>query len=110
MMTGGSGGAARPAACRPQRSGLGWRAASRPSRPGATRQVRTDNLDLVLSQITAEECNDAADELARYLDAGLMTTRELLAAFLNDLNNECLTRWGPRGESGDAGRLPVSPP
>jgi hypothetical protein len=57
--------------------------------------VRTDNLDLVLSQITAEECNDAADELARYLDAGLMTTRELLAAFLNDLNNECLTRWVP---------------
>jgi hypothetical protein len=72
--------------------------------------VRTDNLDLVLSQTTAEECNDAADELARYLDAGLTTTRELLAAFLNDLNNECLTRWGPRGGSGEAGRLPASPP
>jgi hypothetical protein len=72
--------------------------------------VRTDNLDLVLSQVTAEECNDAADELARYLDAGLTTTRELLAAFLNDLNNECLTRWGPRGESGEAGRLSASPP
>ena len=72
--------------------------------------MRTDNLDLVLSQLTAAECNEAADELARYLDAGLMTTRELLAAFLNDLNNECLTRWGPRGESGDAGRLPASPP
>ena len=72
--------------------------------------MRTDNLDLVLSQITAEECNDAADELSRYLDAGLITTRELLAAFLNDLNNECLTRWGPRGESGDAGRLPAPPP
>jgi hypothetical protein len=71
--------------------------------------VRTDNLDLVLSQITAEECNDAADELARYLDAGLTTTRELLAAFLNDLNNECLTRWGPRGESGEAGGLPARP-
>jgi hypothetical protein len=25
-----------------------------------------------------------------------------MAAFLNDLNNECLTRWGPRGESGEA--------
>jgi hypothetical protein len=71
--------------------------------------VRTENVDLVLSQITADECNDAAEELARYLDAGLMTTRELLAAFLNDLNNECLTRWGPRGEQGDAGRLPAPP-
>ena len=71
--------------------------------------MRTDNVDLVLSQITADECNDAADELARYLDAGLMTTRELLAAFLNDLNNECLTRWGPRGESGEAGGLPAPP-
>ena len=72
--------------------------------------MRTDNVDLVLSQITAEECNDAADELARYLDAGLTTTRELLAAFLNDLNNECLIRWGPRGQSGEAGGLPAAPP
>ena len=72
--------------------------------------MRTDNVDLVLSQITADECNDAADELARYLDAGLMTTRELLAAFLNDLHNECLTRWGPRGESSEAGGLPAPPP
>jgi hypothetical protein len=71
--------------------------------------VRTGNVDLVLSQITADECNDAAEELARYLDAGLMTTRELLAAFLNDLNNECLTRWGPRGERGEAGSLPAPP-
>lgn len=63
----------------------------------------------MLSQITADECNDAAEELARYLDAGLMTTRELLAAFLNDLNNECLTRWGPHGEQGDAGHLPAPP-
>jgi hypothetical protein len=59
--------------------------------------MRTENLDLVLSQITAAECNEAADELARFLGAGLITTRELMAAFLNDLNNECLTRWGPRG-------------
>jgi hypothetical protein len=71
--------------------------------------VRTENVDLVLSQITAEECNDAAEELARYLDAGLTTTRELLAAFLNDLNNECLSRWGPRGEHGEAGSLPAPP-
>jgi hypothetical protein len=71
--------------------------------------MRTDNLDLVLSQLTAAECNDAADELARYLDAGLMTTRELMAAFLNDLNNESFTRWGPRGESGEAGDLPAPP-
>jgi hypothetical protein len=39
-----------------------------------------------------------------------MTTRELLAAFLNDLNNECLTRWGSRGEHGQAGSLPDPPP
>ena len=71
--------------------------------------MRTENLDLVLSQLTAAECNEATDELARYLDAGLATTRELMAAFLNDLNNECLTRWGPRGDSGEAGGLPTSP-
>ena len=69
--------------------------------------MRTENLDLVLSQTTADECHDATEELARYLDAGLTTTRELLAAFLNDLNNECLTRWGPAGERGEAGRLPA---
>jgi hypothetical protein len=57
--------------------------------------VRSENVDLVLSQVTADEYNDAAEELARYLDAGLTTTRELLAAFLNDLNNECLTRRVP---------------
>jgi hypothetical protein len=72
--------------------------------------VRSENVDLVLSQVTADECNDAVEELARYLDAGLMTTRELLAAFLNDLNNECLTRWGSRGEHGQAGSLPDPPP
>jgi hypothetical protein len=58
--------------------------------------MRTENLDLLLSQLTVAECNEATDELARYLNAGLRTTRELMAAFLNDLNNECLTRWGPR--------------
>ena len=71
--------------------------------------MRTENLDLVLSQLTAAECNEATDELARYLDAGLAATRELMAAFLNDLNNECLSRWGPRGERDEAGRLPASP-
>jgi len=70
--------------------------------------MRTENLDLVLSQLTAAECNEATDELARYLDAGLATTRELMAAFLNDLNNERLTRWGPHGESGAAGGLPAA--
>jgi hypothetical protein len=78
-------------------------------RPGVACPVRTENVDLVLSQSTADECNDAAEELARYLDAGLTTTRELLAAFLNDLNNECLSRWGPRGEHGEAGSLPAPP-
>ena len=72
--------------------------------------MRTENVDLVLSQITADECNDAAEELAHYLDAGLITTRQLLSAFLNDLNNECLTRWDARGESGEAGGLPGPPP
>jgi hypothetical protein len=57
--------------------------------------MRTENLDLALSQLTADECKEASDELARYLDAGLATTRELMAAFLNDLNNERLTRWAP---------------
>ena len=72
--------------------------------------MRTENLDLVLSQVTADECNDAVEELARHLDAGRTTTRELLAAFLNDLNNECLTRWGSRGEHGQAASLPDSLP
>ena len=71
--------------------------------------MRTDHLDLVLSQLTAAECNEAADELAPYLDAGLVTTRELMAAFLNDLNIESLPRRGPRGESGEAGGLPAPP-
>jgi hypothetical protein len=57
--------------------------------------LRTDNLDKVLSQATGAECKKAAEELERYLDLGLVATRELLAAFLNDLNDECLIRWGP---------------
>jgi hypothetical protein len=57
--------------------------------------VETGNVDLVLDQIGASECNEASEELAQYLDAGLPATRQLLAAFLNDLNNERLTRWGP---------------
>ena len=43
--------------------------------------MRTENLDLALSQLTAVECNKATDELARHLDAGMTTTRELMAAF-----------------------------
>jgi hypothetical protein len=70
--------------------------------------METGNVDLVLSEITADECNEAAEELARYLDAGLLATRKLLAAFLNDLNNECLTRWGPRGQNGRQGDVPES--
>jgi hypothetical protein len=62
--------------------------------------METGNVDLVLSEITADECNEATEELARYLDAGLLATKRLLAAFLNDLNNERLTRWGPQGQSG----------
>jgi hypothetical protein len=70
--------------------------------------METGNVDLVLSEITADECNEAAEELARYLDAGLLATRKLLSAFLNDLNNECLTRWGPRGQIGRQGDVPES--
>jgi hypothetical protein len=33
------------------------------------------------------------EELARHLDAGMTTTREPMATFHNDLNNERLTRW-----------------
>ncbi len=67
--------------------------------------METGNVDVVLTRITANECNAAAEELARYLDTALpateelMTARVLLAAFLNDLNNERLTRWGSQGHS-----------
>jgi hypothetical protein len=67
--------------------------------------METGNLDVVLMRTTANECNAAAEDLARYLDTGLpateelLTARELLAAFLNDLSNECLTRWGPQVQS-----------
>jgi hypothetical protein len=60
--------------------------------------METGNVDLVLSELTAVECTEATEELARYLDDGLLVSRRLLAAFLNDLNNECLTRWGPQGQ------------
>jgi hypothetical protein len=71
--------------------------------------MRTSNLDKVLDQATGADCQQAAEELERYLDAGLTATRELLAAFLNDLNDECLERWGPRGDSGQAASLPAPP-
>jgi hypothetical protein len=71
--------------------------------------MRTSNLGKVLDQVTGAECQQAAEELERYLDAGLTATRELLAAFLNDMNDECLARWGPRGDSGQAAGLPAPP-
>ena len=67
--------------------------------------METGNVDVVLMRTTANECNAAAEDLARYLDTGLpateelLTARELLAAFLIDLSNECLTRWGPQVQS-----------
>jgi hypothetical protein len=70
-------------------------------RSGTTRssqercQMRTSNLDKALEQVTGADCQQAAEELERYLDAGLAATPELLAAFLNDLNDECLARWAP---------------
>jgi hypothetical protein len=60
--------------------------------------MRTSNLDKVTRPGHRADCQQAAEELERYLDAGLTATRELLAAFLNDLNDECLARWGPRGK------------
>ncbi len=70
--------------------------------------METGNVDLVLSGIAADECNEAAEELARYLDAGLLASRKLLSAFLIDLNNECLTRWGPRMQTGRQDDVPES--
>ena len=64
--------------------------------------METGNVDVVLGRITANECNAATEELARFLATALpvaeehLTARELLAAFLNDLSNECLARWGPQ--------------
>jgi hypothetical protein len=77
--------------------------------------METGNVDVVLTRITANECKGAAEELARYLDTALppteelLTARELLAAFLHDLSNECLTRWGPRGQSPQQSGLSESP-
>jgi hypothetical protein len=72
--------------------------------------MEAGNVDVVLSRITATDCNAATEELARCLDTlpvteELLTARELLAAFLNDLSNECLTRWGPQGQSRQSSRL-----
>jgi hypothetical protein len=71
--------------------------------------MRTSNLDKVTRPGHRVDCQHAAEELERYLDAGLTATRELLTAFLNDLNDECLARWGPRGDSGQAASLPAPP-
>jgi hypothetical protein len=67
--------------------------------------METGNVGVVLMRISANECNAATEDLARYLDTELpptgesLTARELLAAFLHDLSNECLTRWGPQVRS-----------
>ena len=72
--------------------------------------METGNVDVVLDRITANECNAAAAELARCLDTALpatdelLTARELLAAFLHDLNNECLARRGSQGQSHQSSR------
>jgi hypothetical protein len=71
--------------------------------------MRTSNLDKVLDQVTGADCQQAAEELERYLDAGLTATRALLAAFLNDLNDECLARWSPHGDGSQAASLPAPP-
>lgn len=77
--------------------------------------METGNVDVVLMRITANECNAATEDLARYLDTGLpatealLTARELLAAFLNDLSNECLTRWRPQVQGDQDGSAPERP-
>jgi hypothetical protein len=77
--------------------------------------METGNVDVVLMRITANECKAASEDLARHLDAGLpateelLTARELLAAFLNDLSNECLTRWGPQVQSNQHTSAPERP-
>ena len=77
--------------------------------------METGNVDVVLMRITANECNAAAADLARYIDTGLpateelLTARELLAAFLNDLSNECLTRWGPQVQRNRHSSAPERP-
>ena len=38
--------------------------------------MRTSNLDKVLDQVTGADCQQAAEELERYLDAGLTATRD----------------------------------
>ena len=38
--------------------------------------MRTSNLDKVLDQVTGADCQQAAEELERYLDAGLTATEK----------------------------------
>ena len=77
--------------------------------------METGNVDVVLMRITADECKAATEDLARYLDSGLPATeellpaRELLAAFLNDLSNERLTRWGPQVQGDQHSSTPEQP-
>ena len=77
--------------------------------------METGNVDVVLMRITANECNAATEDLVRYLDTGLpatgelLTARELLAAFLNDLSNECLTRWGSQVQGNQHSSAPERP-
>jgi hypothetical protein len=58
-------------------------------------------VDLVLSEITADECDEAAEELARYLDAGQQATRLQARAGTGGTSTE--RRWRQPGE-GEADR------
>ena len=42
--------------------------------------METGNVDVVLMRTTANECNAATEDLARYLDTGLPATEESLTA------------------------------
>jgi hypothetical protein len=51
--------------------------------------METGNVDVALMRITANECNAATEDLARYLDTGLPATEELLTA--RELVAACLS-------------------
>jgi hypothetical protein len=66
--------------------------------------METGNVGVVLMRIPLTSATPRRRTHA-CLDTGLpateesLTARALLAASLNDLSNECLTRWGPQVRS-----------
>jgi len=60
--------------------------------------METGNVDVVLMRITANECNAATEDLravSRHRAPGhrrVVDRERAIAALLNDMSNECLTR------------------